>query len=263
MVAVAFAAVTHPVGAAPDQGQAQAAGSRVGQRFCRDVLWRTGWVEGDAGVSYLDARFTGRGPLADFDADVDRLGARRASAVGEHVRQDFMEGQLNAIDLGGRHAALSQRGGEPLASVPYLVPACGDGKRVDLLCVNPVMHRSSDGGPLRLGAALENRDQFVDAGGLQAHYDGRVGADNQHHLSAALLDDLRAFEQRTDADRRKELETGHVDDDALLRSGGESFELASDRFGARDVEAAQDDDLAQVVTDVGMTDGHYQSGTSN
>src|SRR5262249_45676192 len=67
------------------------------------------------------------------------------------------------------------------------------------------------------------------------------------------------FQQRADPQRREELEAGHIDDDALLRRGGEFFKFARDRFGAREVEAAQDDDLAQVVADVGMTDGHDTS----
>ncbi len=256
MVAAAFTAVTHPVRATPDERQAQAAELGLGQRFCRGVLRRAGRVERDAGVPYLDARLASRGLLADFDVDADRLGAGCASAVGEHVRQYFMESQLEALDLRIRHIALPERGGEPLASAPYLVTARDDGERFDVLVgVNSVLHRLGDGGPLGLGTALEHRDQLVDAGGLEAHHDLRVGADEQHHLPAALLHDLGAFEQRADPDRREELEVGQVNDDAFRR-GDELFEFVSDRFSARDVEAAHDDDLAQVVADVGMTDGH-------
>src|SRR5947209_6673075 len=65
VVAAAFTAVTHPVGAAPDQRQAETAERRLGQRFCRGMLRRAGRVERDAGVPYLDARLAGRGLLAD------------------------------------------------------------------------------------------------------------------------------------------------------------------------------------------------------
>src|SRR5262249_39731645 len=74
VVAAALTAVTHPVGAAPDQRQAQTAGRRLGQRFCRGVLRRAGRVERDAGVHDFDARLAGCGRFANFDADANRLG---------------------------------------------------------------------------------------------------------------------------------------------------------------------------------------------
>ena len=124
------------------------------------MLRRAGRVERDAGVADLDARLAGRGLLADFDADANRLGARRASPVGEHVREHFMESQLEALHLRGRHVALPERGGEPLGSAPYLFPARGDGERFDLL-VNSAMHRSGDGGPHTKGGRAGTRGRFA------------------------------------------------------------------------------------------------------
>src|ERR1700755_2739338 len=81
VVAAAVTVVAHRVGAAPDQQQAQTADRRLGQRLCRGGLRRAGRVECYAGVRDLDARLAGRGRRADVDADANRLGARRASAV--------------------------------------------------------------------------------------------------------------------------------------------------------------------------------------
>src|SRR5512146_3167447 len=122
--------------------------------------------------------------------------------------------------------------------------------------------RSGDSCPFGIGGVPENRDQFVDAGRFEAHYDCRAVVDDQHHFAPALLDCLGADDERAYADRGQEFDGSQVDDHAFLRRGGQLHELGSDRVGPRHVETAGDHYSAEVFANVFIADGHDESYSS-